>query len=213
MSVFSLEHSQTAYRVDFALYGASIVALASYLVWASPRGGRLELLALTLVGLVSWTLIEYVLHRFFLHGIQPFRHWHATHHERPTALICAPTLLSATLIVLLVFVPTMLLGDWWLACALTLGVLIGYLSYSVTHHAIHHWPAKGRWLKRRKRAHALHHHLRQRGFYGVTSGIWDEVFRTGSVRSAVAIPLLKNAAASARQPQRLPDRKARAAQL
>jgi len=64
MSLFNLEHSQTAYRVDFALYGASVIALASYLIWSNPRGGRMELLALALVGLVSWTLIEYLLHRF-----------------------------------------------------------------------------------------------------------------------------------------------------
>ena len=177
MSLFNLEHSQTAYRIDFALYGTSIIALASYLVWSNPRGEPLELLALALMGLVSWTLVEYALHRFVLHGLQPFKRWHSAHHERPTALICAPTILSATLIALLVFLPTMLAGDRWQACAVTLGLLIGYLAYAVTHHAIHHWPANNKWLKHRKRSHALHHHLRQPGFFGVTSGFWDEVFR------------------------------------
>ena len=182
MSLFNLEHSQTAYRIDFALYGTSIIALASYLVWSNPRGERLELLALVLMGLVSWTLVEYALHRFVLHGLQPFKRWHSAHHERPTALIWAPTILSATLIALLVFLPTRLVGDRWQACAVTLGLLIGYLAYAVTHHAIHHWPANNKWLKHRTRSHALHHHLRQPGFFGVTSGFWDEVFRTVSVR-------------------------------
>ena len=44
MSLFNLEHSQTAYLVDFALYGTSIIALPSYLVWSNPRGEQLELL-------------------------------------------------------------------------------------------------------------------------------------------------------------------------
>jgi hypothetical protein len=203
MSLFNLEHSQTAYRADFALYGASIIALASYLVWSNRSGERLELLALGLIGLISWTLIEYVLHRFVLHGLQPFKRWHAAHHERPTALICAPTILSATLIALLVFLPAMLLGDWWQACALTLGLLVGYLTYAVTHHAIHHWPAKHKWLKHRKRAHALHHHLRHPGFFGVTTGFWDEVFRTVSVRSLIRL----NAGNQRprKKQQRLPD--------
>ena len=202
MSLFNLEHSQAAYRIDFALYSASIIALASYLVWSNPHGVRIELLAVALIGLVSWTLIEYVLHRFVLHGLQPFRRWHAAHHERPSALICAPTILSATLIAMLVFLPALLLGDWWQACALTLGLLIGYLAYAVTHHAIHHWPANSKWLKHRKRFHALHHHLRQPGFYGVTSGFWDEVFRTASVR-----PLISISHVGKRQQQRLPEGK------
>lgn len=89
MSLFNLEHSHTAYRVDFALYGTSIIALAPYLVWSNPSGDRLALLAWGLIGVVSWTLIEYVLHRFVLHGLQPSMRWHAAHHERPTALICS----------------------------------------------------------------------------------------------------------------------------
>jgi hypothetical protein len=58
----------------------------------------LELVALALLGLVAWTLLEYALHRFVLHGLQPFRTWHAEHHRRPRALIGTPTILSATLI-------------------------------------------------------------------------------------------------------------------
>lgn len=206
MSVFSLEHSRAAYRADFGAYGVSIIALSAYLVWWNPNGAWLELLALVLVGLLGWTLIEYALHRFVLHGVQPFRRWHSEHHERPTALICAPTILSATLIVLLVFLPAMLLGDRWHACALTLGLLIGYLSYAAAHHAIHHWPANNKWLRNRKRAHALHHHLRQPGFYGVSSGIWDEVFRTVSVR-----PTIKVLPTKKRSQRGLSDSKRRAA--
>ena len=156
-----------------------------------------------LVGLVSWTLVEYVLHRFVLHGVQPFKRWHGAHHERPTALICAPTILSATLIALLVFLHAMLLRDWWQACALTLGLLVGYLAYAVTHHAIRHWPANSKWLKHRKRSHGLHHHLRQPGFYGVTSGFGDEVLRTVSARPLITVHAMKQR--PRKQPQRLPD--------
>lgn len=208
MSIFSLEHSQTAYRVDFVVYGASIIALASYLVWSSPHGEQLVLLALGLTGFAGWTLIEYVLHRFILHGLQPFQGWHATHHERPTALICAPTILSATLIALLIFLPVALLGEWWQACALTLGLLIGYVAYAATHHAIHHWPANSTWLKNRKRFHALHHHLRQPGFYGVTSSVWDEIFRTVSVRPLIAVAPMQTRIYQ--QPQPMPRVKSRA---
>ena len=179
MGLFSLEHGKAAYRADFALYGAAVLGLAAFLLAGEPHAPRLEVVAFALLGLASWTGIEYALHRFVLHGLQPFKGWHEQHHQRPTALIGAPTILSATLIATLVFLPALALSDPWHACALTLGVLAGYLAYGITHHATHHWRAESAWLKRRKRWHALHHYqAEQPGCYGVTSAFWDHVFRT-----------------------------------
>jgi cyclopropane-fatty-acyl-phospholipid synthase len=177
MDLFSLEHSKAAYRADFVLYGAAVVALAGYLLLAVPPGQRLGNLALVVLGLVSWSGIEYTLHRFVLHGLEPFSGWHAQHHRRPAALICTPTLLSASLIGALVFLPTLMLGNVWHASALTLGMLSGYLAYTITHHATHHWRADNAWTKRCKHWHALHHHHVDRPVcYGVTSPFWDHVF-------------------------------------
>jgi len=184
MGLFKLEHSPSAYRADFILYGSAVAILAAFLLVASPRAQRLEIVALALLGLVSWSAIEYALHRFVLHGLQPFRRWHTQHHLRPAALIATPTILSGTLIALLGFLPALLLADLWSACALTLGLLTGYLVYAITHHAIHHWRADNTWLKERKRLHALHHHSEQPGCYGVTSAFWDRVF--GSTHRATA---------------------------
>jgi len=176
MGLFTLEHSRTAYRADFMLYGAAVALLAAFLSWAGPAEQRFGLVAFALAGLGSWTGIEYALHRFVLHGLQPFSGWHAQHHSRPRALICTPTVLSATLIATLVFVPALALGNVWRASALTLGVLGGYLVYTLTHHATHHWRADHPWLRERKRWHALHHHVDPPVCYGVTSGFWDHVF-------------------------------------
>jgi sterol desaturase/sphingolipid hydroxylase (fatty acid hydroxylase superfamily) len=135
------------------------------------------------LGLAGWTAIEYVMHRFVLHGLRPFSQWHAQHHQRPVALISTPTIVSATLIAALVYLPARLLGGLWQAGALTLGVMAGYLAYAVAHHATHHWRADSAWLKRRKRWHALHHHLADSpACYGVTTSFWDHVF--GSVPRA-----------------------------
>lgn len=183
MGFFTLEHGRLAYLADFALYGSAVVVLAVFLMIAGPSEQRLEIVAFATAGLGGWTAIEYVLHRFVLHGLQPFRRWHVEHHRRPAALIFTPTILSATLIIMLVFLPALLLGDLWRACALTFGLLIGYLGYAITHHAVHHWRADHAWLKKRKRWHALHHHSEQAGYYGVTSSFWDMVF--GSTHHAV----------------------------
>ena len=177
MSLFTIEHGKIAYGVDFALYGGVVAGLAVLLFIGAPAYERLELAALALAGLVGWTLIEYLLHRFVLHHVPPFSRWHAEHHARPTALICAPTVLTGALVALLVFLPALLLADLLHACALTFGLLAGYQAYAITHHAIHHWHHGGAWLRERKRWHAQHHHAAQSGRYGVTSGFWDHVFR------------------------------------
>lgn len=179
MELFALEHSRNAYRADFLLYGGAVVAMPTFLTVAQPLRAWPELAAFALLGLVAWTLIEYAMHRFILHGMPPFRAWHALHHARPTARIASPTILSAGLIFGLVFLPVLVLADVWIACALTWGVLVGYFGYAVTHHATHHWNLDNAWLRRRKRAHALHHHRARPGSYGVTSSFWDRVF--GSV--------------------------------
>lgn len=185
MGFFQIEHSKLAYRADFALYGVAVAGLAGFLLLAGPPAQRPMLLALALMGLASWSAIEYSLHRFVLHGLQPFRRWHTEHHRRPSALICAPTVLSAALIGGLVFLPIYRIGNVWLASALTLGVLTGYLGYAITHHALHHWRADSAWFKQRKRWHALHHHhIEQPACYGVTTDFWDRVF--GSTRLATA---------------------------
>ncbi|MDP4078683.1 sterol desaturase family protein [Acidovorax sp. A1169] len=177
LRLFTLEHGAVAYRADFALYTCATASLFAGLLFWSPHAHWLQSCALVTTGLLSWTLVEYVMHRFILHGLEPFCSWHAAHHARPTALIFTPTLLSASLIGVLVFMPAVLCGSIWQACALTLGVLAGYLAYTVTHHATHHWRARSTWLRRRKGWHARHHHLTG-GCYGVTSGIWDYVFST-----------------------------------
>jgi sterol desaturase/sphingolipid hydroxylase (fatty acid hydroxylase superfamily) len=186
MRLLSFEHGRAAYRADFVLYGVAVAGLSVLLLAVGPSGHGLALGASLLAGVLGWSLIEYLLHRFVLHGVAPFRRWHEQHHARPTALICTPTLLSATLIGLFVFLPAALLGDRWMACALTLGLLVGYLGYAVTHHAIHHWRGDGAWLMRRKRWHALHH---RRGggarCYGVTGAFWDRVFGSAPTPAAV----------------------------
>jgi sterol desaturase/sphingolipid hydroxylase (fatty acid hydroxylase superfamily) len=179
MRLFRLEHSDWAYRADFTIYTLASLVMALYLALASPATLKLPILGLAALGLISWPLAEYGLHRFVLHGIRPFCTWHAAHHQRPHALICTPTILSGTLIATLVFVPVILISNRWLATALTFGLLTGYLFYAVVHHALHHWRTDNAWLLQRKRWHALHHDPRQApGCYGVTGSLWDKLLRT-----------------------------------
>jgi sterol desaturase/sphingolipid hydroxylase (fatty acid hydroxylase superfamily) len=178
MNLFAIRHSKTAYMADFVFYGVTIMVLTLIVILGKSTLSSIKVGLIVLLGLLSWTLIEYVLHRFVLHHLAPFNHWHSAHHQQPKALICAPTIVSASLIAVLVFLPTILIAGLQIADAYTLGVLIGYLFYAVTHHAIHHWHTKNKWLKQRKYWHARHHYNTQIPNYGVTTTFWDYLFST-----------------------------------
>lgn len=181
MRLFTIEHSLSEYRADFVVYGSAWLSLLAYLALATPVSMRWDVVNLSILGIAAWSLVEYLVHRFVLHGLRPFSDWHTAHHQHPTALICTPTLLSSALLVFLVFLPALALADRWHAFGVTFGMLSGYLAYTLIHHAMHHGSAGRRWLRGRKRWHAVHH-AAGRGHYGVTSAFWDYVFR--SVRMA-----------------------------
>lgn len=177
-NLFDIRHSRSAYLADFAFYGLIIIGLALILILSKSTLSGIKVGLIVLLGLISWTLIEYMLHRFVLHHLAPFSHWHAAHHRKPKALICAPTIVSATLIAVLVFFPALLIAGLEIANAFTLGILVGYLLYAITHHAIHHWHSNNNWLNQRKNWHTRHHHHTQISNYGVTTNFWDYVFST-----------------------------------
>ena len=200
MSLLSLEQSPTAYRADFALYGALCSAIAATLLYASPAGSGLALLLWIVGGVVLWTLLEYLLHRFVLHGVAPFSHWHGQHHARPHALIGSPILLSLSLFAVLGALPAWLLLGGWPALALTLGLLISYLGYGLMHHTTLPWIRQNPWVAQRRICHAMHHaayHIRARGesctpcHYGVSSGSWDVVFGSNALMRPARTKQLK----------------------
>jgi cyclopropane-fatty-acyl-phospholipid synthase len=191
MSLLSLEHSPAGYRLDFALYALLCLATAATLLSASPEGEGLTLLLWVLSGIALWSLLEYLLHRFVLHGIAPFSRWHGQHHLSPRALIASPITLSLSLFLVLGSLPAWWLLGGWSALALTLGLWASYLVYGLTHHATHHgtgpWLRQNAWMSRRRIRHAMHHaahHIEARGerctpcHFGVSNSFWDAVFGT-----------------------------------
>ncbi len=146
---------------------------------------------LALAGFLGWTLIEYLLHRFFFHwkpqgalGRQIHFMAHGVHHLDPwdaTRLVCPP--LGALMLATPIF------GLLWLALplgstlALMGGLLIGYVLYDMTHYHVHHGTCRTRWGKFLKAYHLAHHHKHHERMFGVSSPLWDAVFRTGRPRA------------------------------
>ena len=78
-------------------------------------------------GLPAWTLIEYVPHRWMLHGIEPFQRWHLAHHRHAGVTIRVPVLFSVLLVLAVVGLPALISGGSAYAAPLAAG-MVGLLT-------------------------------------------------------------------------------------
>ncbi len=139
-----------------------------------------------LTGLLAWTLTEYVLHRFIFHFV-PDSYWgkrlhfifHGVHHDYPNDAmrLVMPPSMSIPLATLFYFlfsavVPALYLNSLFAA------FLTGYLCYDMFHYAFHHGNFNNLILKKLKQHHMLHHYTDSDHGYGVTSILWDFIFRS-----------------------------------
>src|SRR5262249_48824883 len=134
-------------------------------------------------GVVLWTLLEYLMHRFAFHGFAP----HYQHHEDPPAAkyIVAPFRLSlpatGVLSVLLWLVPRSAAQT----AVISSGVMAGYVAYEIIHMRLHGRHGGGRIVRALRKHHLYHHFANDAVCYGVTSPLWDFVFQSLPSRRAV----------------------------
>lgn len=164
-----------AYPASLAVPLAGLVSLAA--IWPPALGTGAAILA-ALAGLGAWTLIEYLLHRWMLHGVEPFRRWHLAHHRHAGLPVRVPVLFSVLLVLALVGLPALLSGGSGFFAPLSAGMLIGNLLQEAVHQRLHDTAARGNWLAWRRRMHG-HHHFRDEGRgYGTLTDFWDRCFGT-----------------------------------
>lgn len=175
--------SKWSYRADFVVYplliGASLFLAAAHSTRSQGEAG----LAAFLAGALLWTAIEYALHRWVLHRMEPFKGLHAAHHANPSAFIGTPTWFSAAMF-LAVWAALAAEAPRAVAGGLCAGLMLGYLAYALLHDALHHRRARpGGWLHRAKLRHAHHHRPGARTDFGVSTGLWDQLFATATPAS------------------------------
>jgi sterol desaturase/sphingolipid hydroxylase (fatty acid hydroxylase superfamily) len=141
---------------------------------------------LFLGGVFAWTLAEYVLHRYVFHWTNDTA-WgrrihfllHGVHHEYPSDKdrLVMPLLTSVPLAVIFYSLFTLTLGRA-LGEPSFAGFIVGYLCYDGTHYYVHHFVPTTRWGKFLRRHHLTHHFADHDGGFGVSSPLWDLVFRS-----------------------------------
>jgi len=144
-----------------------------------------SILLLFISGILSWTLFEYLMHRFAFHyvahspGAKRIVYIiHANHHEYPRDrerlfMPPVPSLIMASIVFTLQY---LLIGDS--AFMFFPGFILGYLVYGTMHYAIHAWNPPFKWMKPLWRNHHLHHYKEEEKGFGVSTTIWDRVFGT-----------------------------------
>jgi sterol desaturase/sphingolipid hydroxylase (fatty acid hydroxylase superfamily) len=141
---------------------------------------------LFLVGFVSWTLIEYLLHRFVFHfhpttelGQRVHFLVHGIHHDYPndSKRLVMPPMLSAPLASVF-FVLFYALFGFYFGLDLFAGMITGYLIYDMMHYALHHISLDNPMFKDLKEHHMIHHFQDPEHGFGVSSKMWDYIFRT-----------------------------------
>ncbi|HRO42237.1 MAG TPA: sterol desaturase family protein [Flavipsychrobacter sp.] len=179
MEMMTKTHPIVIYSIYFP-----IIALMLYYGTAYKSLTISSEILLFIGGALFWSLFEYVMHRYLFHFVaespraQKFIYtMHGVHHEYPRDkerlfMPPVPSLIIASFIFLGMYG---LMG--WFALAFFPGFLFGYIMYGSMHYAIHAF-APPKILKALWRNHHLHHYKTEDKGFGVSSVLWDVVFRT-----------------------------------
>lgn len=151
----------------------------------------MTLLLSALAGALGWTFSEYAIHNWVGHktrGRTEFSREHLAHHRDETYF--TPTLRKARAAAT-VLVPLGLALGWVAGAAglaFTLGYTVMYVAYEVLHRRTHTHAPRNRYARWARRHHLHHHHRNANANHGVTSPVWDWVFRTLEPCPVVRVP-------------------------
>ncbi len=135
-------------------------------------------------GLLGWTFLEYLLHRFVFHFVNENKYvkkfhfiFHGVHHDYPheekrTMMPPSGGTLFISLFLFINYLIFNLEGFY-----ITGGIVFGYLCYSGLHYCIHMFKAP-KFLQPLWTHHLLHHYQNEEMAFGVSNRFWDRIFRT-----------------------------------
>src|ERR1700746_2565426 len=131
--------------------------VVGYMLYVSLGRQNLSILRLAglfLLGILLWTLLEYLIHRYVFHYEPKTRlgkrlHYiiHGVHHDYPNDArrLVMPPSISVPLAFLFYGIFLLIFGRF--ASSAFAGLVFGYICYDMLHYATHHFPMKrGVWL-------------------------------------------------------------------
>jgi len=163
-----------------------VMAYCLYQASVNPDLAGTSIAGFFILGLLFWTLTEYLMHRFVFH-YEPTSEWgkylhfmmHGVHHDYPndSLRLVLPPVISIPLALMFYYLFVSVIGTTLIA-PFYAGFILGYMVYDSWHYASHHFALKSSgwiWLKH---YHMLHHYQDPQTRFGVSSPLWDYVFGT-----------------------------------
>ena len=153
----------------------------------------MSVIAAAACGVLTWTLLEYCIHRWLGHDRRFRRNLFGVEHTRHHAEgnYFAPTykkLIVAAIVIGILTLPAIAVAGTAHGMAYVLGLVGFYGIYELLHRREHTHPgigAYGRWARR----HHFHHHfMNNRSNHGVTTPVWDFVFGTFERPTIIKVP-------------------------
>ncbi|TDD75228.1 sterol desaturase family protein [Flavobacterium caseinilyticum] len=141
-------------------------------------------LIIFILGFLFFTLAEYLIHRFVFHSGEytNTEKWqfkiHGIHHATPQdkERLALPLPLAVVLSGFFFFIYWIVMGQY--SFFFFPGFLFGYASYLLVHYLIHTRRPPRNVFRYLWKHHHVHHHKNDNQAFGVTTPIWDIVFRT-----------------------------------
>ena len=174
--IIRMSTTRLNYWLEFAFTGSLAIALFATGV-GRHHGSWLTAFLTVLTGLVAFSFIEYLFHRWIFHGPDSmYRRGHDAHHVDPRGYDALPFFLPSAILIGLTLVFALVMPAS-LACLLGGTIAFGYVSYGLSHFAMHAMRFRQPWLRRWAASHHVHHHHADANF-GVTTPLWDHLLGT-----------------------------------
>lgn len=147
---------------------------------------------LFLFGIITWTFLEYILHRFLGHvhkGKNFFKTEHQVHHSKANYFAPAyKKAIAAFVVATILFLLLILFLSFIHSFAYVVGLIGMYCLYENTHFRYHSSePLVQPFIILRKH-HFYHHFHNPNVNHGVTTRFWDRIFGTFVSVEKVKIP-------------------------
>ena len=152
------------------------------------------LTTLLLVGLgaFTWTFLEYVIHRFRGHkknGKGPVRKEHLQHHAKANYFVQLYKKIPIAIAVLVMSAIIVgAIAGLINGLAFAFGLAGMYFIYELTHRAFHVREPFIRYGLKMRKHHFYHHFGNPKNNHGVTTALWDRIFKTYQTVEQVAVP-------------------------
>ncbi|MDU8885852.1 sterol desaturase family protein [Yeosuana sp. MJ-SS3] len=173
-------------HISLPLIIFSVIAAALIYYGIIEKGFEVPMMILLFfAGFIFFTFIEYIMHRYLYHipattakRKKVSYTMHGVHHDYPKdkSRLAMPPVLSLVIATVFFIIYRTILGDY--AFGFLAGFLIGYATYLAVHYSVHAFHVPNNFLKHLWYHHSIHHYREPDRAFGVSSPLWDVVFRT-----------------------------------